>query len=504
MSLSQLQYWIEIAFRRRRTLTLVWVTVFAVLAAASLLWPPRYRSSAKVLVHADRAELLVSPGMRQGSSNDPAVVTAPVTEQDLNSETELLTSRYLIERTLAANAPAGNTGWTSAAAGALRYVFALPQDGYDLLHGVPAPERREILAQELARKLSVSVIKRSNVIEVSFRSADPRSARDFLGLLLDQYQELHALISHDPKAERFFRAQAGLLAQRLRSAEEQLQSTQLRTDITDLSTQKIALVNEVYALDADYQKAAASLSGTQQQIAALEKQLSATPRQMAKESRVVQNLALQSLKPQVLRLETERAELLSRYRPESARIREIDAKLTAARAILSRENRTEVQETTTDLNPTWLALDAGLAQARSQAALLSATEAALHGQLEQGRGRLRDLAADGLLVERSQREVDADKEAYLSYLRKGEEARAAEALNQSKILNVSVVQPPTRPLQPDFPSMPINLAAAIVLGLVFGLCAAYAEERWDPRLYSAMEISRLGGFGQPLIVANRE
>lgn len=504
MSLSQVQYWIEIAFRRRRTLTAIWATVFAVLAAVSLLCPPHYRSTAKVLVHADRAELLVSPGMRQGSSNEPAVVSTPVTEQDLNSETELLTSRYLVERTIAAIPPARNAGLNSIAAAALGYVFALPQDGYDLLHGVPSPSRPEISAQEMARKLSVSVIKRSNVIEVSFRAADPGAARDFLGRLLEQYQELHALISHDPKAERFFRAQADLLAQRLHNAEEQLHSTQLQTGITDLSTQKTALVGEVYALEADYQKAAASLSAIQQQITALQEELSATPRQMAKESRVVQNLALQSLKPQVLKLETERAELLSRYRPDSARIREIDAKLAAARSILSRENRTEVQETTTDANPTWLALDASLAQARSQAASLRATEAALRGQLEQGRARLRGLATDGLLVERSQREVDADKEAYLSYVRKGEEARAAEALNQSKILNVSVVQPPTRPLQPDFPRIPLNLAAALALGLLFGLCAAYAEERRDPRLYSAVEISQLGGLGEPLIVANRE
>lgn len=503
MLLKQIQYWLEMALRRRRTLVAVSLTVFGVLALGSMLWPPHYRSSAKVLVHADRAELLVSPGMKQGSGNEPAVVASPVTEQDLNSEAELLASRYLIERTLAAGSKAEKTGLASRAAGALQYVFALPQSSYDLLHGVSSPSAQELIAGRLARKLSVSVIKRSNVIEVSFRSNDAVMSQDFLSRLLDQYQELHALISHDPKAERFFLAQAGLLAERLSKAEERLQSTQLQTGITDLASQRSALVNQVYLLEAEHRKAAAELAAAREQILSLQKQIVTAPKNLAKESRIVQNLALQSLKPQILQLETERAELLSRYRPDSGRIREIDAKLAAARKILARENRTEVQETTTDLNPTWLALDSSLAQARSNAAALAASEAALRAQVEEGRAQMRALATDGLLVERTQREVDADQEAYLSYVRKGEEARAAQALNQSKILNVSVVQPPSRPLEPEFPRMPFNLAAAMMLGLVFGAFGAYAEERSDPRLYSAFEVAQLTGLSGPVTVAER-
>src|SRR5208283_5453214 len=103
----------------------------------------------------------------------------------------------------------------------------------------------------------------------------------------------------------------------------------------------------------DYRKTTAQLGAALGLAANLEAQLARTPQRQAKESKVVQNLALQQLKPQVLQLETERAELLSRYQPTSARITEIDAKLAAARKILDRENHREVQETTTDVNPTW-------------------------------------------------------------------------------------------------------------------------------------------------------
>jgi small-conductance mechanosensitive channel len=90
------------------------------------------------------------------------------------------------------------------------------------------------------------------------------------------------------------------------------------------------LITQLYAAQADYRKTTASLDADDSLVANLQAQLAHTPQRLAKESKVVQNMALQQLKPQVLQLESERAELLSRYQPTSARIREIDAKLGAA------------------------------------------------------------------------------------------------------------------------------------------------------------------------------
>ncbi len=139
----------------------------------------------------------------------------------------------------------------------------------------------------------------------------------------------------------------------------------------------------------------------------------------------MQNLALQQFKPQVLQLEAERAELLSRYQPTSARIREIDAKLGAARQILQRENHREVQESTTDVNPTWASLDSDLAEARSDAASLKATQATQANRSGRSTISLRTWPATGWRLSACSWQVDSDKQAFMSYVRKGEEARAA-------------------------------------------------------------------------------
>lgn len=492
---NTLQFWIELPFRRRTLFLQVFGIALAIVVIGTLIWPPVYRSTSKILVQDNRAQLLISPGLQENLSNQPTVVSSPISEQDLNSELELLTSQFLIEQALA-DLPAATPerGAIHEALDITRSIISLPASGYDALHNVKSLTPQQQLALKLADKLSASVIKRSNIIELSFKSDDAKWSQLFLTHLIDRYLELHALVSHDPKAEQFFRAQASLLETRLRSSEQALQAMQLQTGITDLAGQKTALVTQLASFEADRRKTTAQLAASREQIATLEKQLAETPQRLTKEARVVQNMALQQIKPQVLQLEAERAELLSRYRPESSRIREIDAKLAAAHKILNRENQTEVQESTTDLNPVWITLDSQFADAKTSAASLSGNETELNRQIEQYRQELNTLSRDGLMVERQQREVDSAKEAYLSYLRKGEEARAAQALNQSKILNVSVAQPPDLPLRPIFPDVILNLIAGIIAAAGLGFAAAYLEERYDPRLFSVRSVEEVSGL----------
>ena len=208
----------------------------------------------------------------------------------------------------------------------------------------------------------------------------------------------------------------------------------------------------------------------------------------------MQNLALQQLKPQVSQLKAQRAELLTRYQPNSQRIQEIDAKLAAAEKILSTENHLEVQEKSTDLNPVWVTVDTNFEQAKTNAAALAASQNALRDEIQKSRDELTQMVNNAVQVDRLERQVATDKEAYLSYVRKSEEARTAQALNLNKILNVSVAQPPTAPLKPVFPKVWLNLAAALLLAGALGFGAAMWEEERDERIYSTATIGDVSGL----------
>lgn len=502
MAGRDLNYWIELLFRRKNAFLETAGIIFGLTALGTLLWPPLYQSSAKIFVQDNRAQLLVSPDLQTESSQNPAIIANPVSEQDLNSEVELLTSVHLIKQALAGLPLPYDAPGAGLLQDTVGLALQLPRSSYRLLHDSPAPDPRDQWALKLAHHLGVWVVKRSNVIEVDFSAHDPRWAHDFLSRLISQYQDYHAGLSHDPEAAQFFDQQARQLSARLRDSEEKLRQFQVQTGITSLNDQKQALVMRLSDLQIRNAKTSAQLASTQQQVLSLTQELHATPQRIGKETRSVQNLALQQIKPEVMQLEAERADLLSRYQPTSKRITEIDAKLAAARRILDRENHLEVQEASTDLNPVWVTLDQNLKQAEANADSVRASHDVLERQSETMRQQLTDMVNNGLEIERLARQVATDKDAYLAYERKGEEARAAQGLNLNKILNVSLAQAPTQPLTPVSPDIWLNLLAGAALAVGAGIAAAYWEEWCDPRLYSAAAVEEASGVSAIAILRN--
>jgi polysaccharide biosynthesis protein PslE len=484
--------WAQFALRRRVIMTEVAVGILAVVAIATFVWPPTYSSTAKILIQDNRAQLLVSPALENNTPNQPAVIANSVTEEELNSERELISGDYLIQQALAGSSDRQGAGGFMARVA--EWTLDLPDRLYGFLHGAAPESPQAQSAHRIERHFQSWVIKRSNVIEISFSSHDPKWSHDFLERLIDQYQEFHSSMSHDPQAERFFEKQAGILQDRLRAAEDQLRAYQVQTGITNPAQQKEALITRIAGLQNDSAKTAADLAAAQRRVAVLGGQVASTPRRVGKEVKVVQNMALQQLKPQVAQLESERAELATRYQPNSERLKEIDARLAAAQRILDHENRTEIQEQSTDLNPVWLATDTDLQQASAVAASLQAAQIAQRQEVAKAQEQVRQLLNASVDDDRLQRMVDTEKQAYVSYLRRGEEARAAGALNRSRILNVSVAEPPNRPLEPSFPIVPLNLGLGIMAALGCAVGAGYLEELLDPRIYSPSAVAAVSGL----------
>lgn len=496
-----LQYWLELLIRRRSIALQVGASVFGLILLGTLLWPPVYRSTAKILVQDDRAQYLVSPDLQGNTAEKQAIVAHPVTQTDLNSEIELLTSTYLIKQALnGLPAPIAYHGPGSDVLKVFHVAMDLPAIGYNSLHSAPTLTSRDQWALMLEHHISSSAIKQSNMIEVNFKSHDPKWSRDFLGRLLNEYLEYHAHISHDPEAERFFKRQANLLRARLNASEEKLRQFEVQTGVTDVNAQKEQLVRQLSELELQNGRVQAALASNNQRVASIEAEMKTTPQQIGKETRSVQNMALQQLKPQVMEMKAERAELLSRYLPTSQRIKEIDAKIAAAQAILNREDHLEVQEKSVDLNPIWVTLDTGLESSRSNAAADQAMLKTLSGQIAALHDQINQMSTDAIAFDQLKRQVDTDREAYMSYVRKTEEARTAQALNLNKILNVSIAQPPLLPLRPEFPKVWLNLAAGLVLAALLGGLAAWWEESRDDRIFSPVTIAEVSGLSTVAIL----
>src|SRR5438105_2763656 len=93
-------YWADLLVRRRTIALEVGIAVFGLVALVTLLCPPTYRSSAKILVQSNRAQYMVSSEL-QSTGGNQVLGVQPITQSDLNSEAELLTSVYMVKEALA-------------------------------------------------------------------------------------------------------------------------------------------------------------------------------------------------------------------------------------------------------------------------------------------------------------------------------------------------------------------------------------------------------------------
>ncbi len=480
--------WLETIWRRRRPAAWTAAGLFALIAAGTFAYPPIYESSARVLVSPNRAHYIVSPALQSASDpNAPVVNDREIGEQDLNSEMELITQRRLIEQALADMA--GREPAPSLLGRALNALAGLPVELSAMLHGAPRPTALQRRARAAERRLSASVIRKSDLLEVSFRSRHPQWSREFLSALLKRYFELHAQIVHDARSERFFEQQILRRRQALHAAEDHLRAVREQTGILSLADQSEAIVYQLSGFQAEYRKNHSRLDGVNRQIAALEEGLKQSPMRLLKEVKSAPNPAYEALKPKVLALQLNRDDVLRRYRPSSKLAREVTQQTANAQSVLEQEDYPKVIERLSDLSPIWLGLASNLAQARVTAAALAQSQRTLAAEIQTYQAELQRLTNDGVEVERAVREVEAGNEAYLSYLRKGEQARAELQLNESRIMNVVLAMPPTEPIEPRFPRADLNLAAGLVLALFAGLAAAWWEERRDPTIYSAAAIA---------------
>src|ERR1700735_3819129 len=199
-------------FRQRRLATIIFIGIFVGAVLSALLLPPRYEAEMKILVNQDRVDPVITSDtdIQRGS----AVVSA-VSEEDLNSEVELLKSRDLLEKVVL------TSGLDSRDESRWKRGFERFENG---LWGTPSSPQTELArsVQELEDALVVDPLKKTKLIRVMYSSRDPELAARVLQNLGNLFQEKHAAVHRPPGAFPFFNQEAERYRGELATAETQL------------------------------------------------------------------------------------------------------------------------------------------------------------------------------------------------------------------------------------------------------------------------------------------
>ena len=460
-------------FRRRALVLFTFFVVVTGTILITLLLPNRYDSRMKILVKNQRVDVAITAEATNGL-NAPTVDNE-VSENQINSEIELLTSKDLLMQVV------NETG--------------LAKSETDLL-GRSAPEavRAERAVNRLTKDLSITPVRKANIITVSYSSNSPQLSAAVLKKLGDLYLEKHLKLNHPAGASDFFKEKADEYEAQLKQSEQQLTDFQQSNNLVVLSQQKELTLQKTAEAKAKMLEADAALSEATNRIARVEQQLAAIPKRVITQSRQLPNqYSAERLNTMMVELQNRRTQLLTKYRPDDRLVREVDEQIRTTRDALARaEQKTSVEEAT-DLNPLRQTLETELSRARLDQAGAKARRDTLTGQLQQYDASLRKLEGDTAKHDDLQREKKEAADNYQLYAKKREEARIADELDRQKITNVSIAEAATVAQIPSSPNRPVNLILGIVLAGVLSLGSVFSAEILSDTVHTPRQLEALTG-----------
>lgn len=446
-----------VLFRQRR----VFVCTSGLVLVAAILYAifgTSYQADLKVLVRRGRADAPVS-----GSENAPIDVTRmDITEEELNSEVELLRDDDVLRKVVEQTGVGGHD----------LFHFLHPNDG-------PA-ERVERAARRLGKKLKVEATKKTNLIAVSYSADDPHVAAKVLQAVADVYLEKHMAV-HRPSGElHFYQQQTAESKQQLEESQHKLLEFTTRHGVVEASQQRDLALRKLSDLDASDRQTRIDLAETQQRVAELQNLLVRLPERTTTQVRTADNPdLLKQLKSSLLDLQLKRTQLLTKFEPNHRLVQEVDRQIEQAQQAITVESLSPVRDETTDKDAHYEWAKSELQHAQVQLKALQAREAATGAQEQTYRAFATKLGQDAVTQDDLASREKAALDNYLLYVKKQEEARMDDALDERGIVNVAIAEPPVAPALPVWSAW-IVLALGFVASGVAGAAAAFTADYLDP------------------------
>lgn len=467
--------------RRRRLIIVVYGVVVLAAIARAFLIAPQYQASAKILFTADRASLSTSSDRTTELQR-----TNLVADGEIDTQLQIVRSRELVEGVLASllkEYPPADVEKPSP--GVVGRVFGAARASYRRLHGLKDIESSDpnyLFALDVIKRLRSSRLGNSNVIEIAYVDSNPVWARDLVARITQAYVERHSSLRM-VESEDFFTQQSRLLQEKLATSEAALQT--LRREVGAQAGQKDEISRQLNEFSAELARTKISREEQERRVGYL-RHLKGGAAQAPERARVAT--------PELLALEARRVELLGRYRPGSEKVRDIDEQIRRLRTAISTYD-------TIDGNAENAETDVVAAQA--SLAALRGREEALTREREDYREQAVRLEAQNADLVRLERQARLDEEAYLSYVRTAEQSRLSNAIEQSKLLRLTIIEPAQIPMEPVAPDKRRIVVFALLGGLAIAVGAGWARDRFDSTLKTAAEVRRYAGLDVLAILPDR-
>ncbi len=443
-------------FKRWRMVSVLFLLIWMPVSIGTCMKSPQYRAVAQVLIKNARAYPEVSPTGRV------ATVDRLPNETIINSEMQLLRSSDLLRRVhfeLAAEAK---------------------EEGDD--------DRRIPTTTALEQKIGVSRKPNSNVLEVSYRSADQEEAIHVVNTLVRLYVDFSIEKHREPGAVEFFYQQAAAAKESFEQADLQLERYDAAHGLTSIAVETDHLLRQRAQLEADLRRSEAEITELTTKVAALEAELEFIPEHEATEVDMVPNPMLNFLRQNLARLEMERVRLEQLYTPQHRLVMDVESEISGLKRQIVSQETSIIGRKKLATTSVRRAVERELLGSQAELGALEARRAMLGERISDYDARIRVMHAKHYQVMRMRRDRTAKKQVFDSLEEKLSDLQVSDAMDRAGLSNVAVVEKAMMPLRKDPDFKGITLLLTIFAALLVSVASAVVTEMMNPVMNSEIDI----------------
>jgi capsular exopolysaccharide synthesis family protein len=320
--------------------------------------------------------------------------------------------------------------------------------------------------KNFSNKLDISPVRRSNLVEVSFESYDPKLASAIANKLADDYTTENLEVKWDEanKASDWLSKQLVPLKAGLEKSEDSLQEYAQANSIVFLTESQNLVNTRLGELQQEYTKAQADRYQKQSMYGLVQ---SGKTQDLPG---VLANGLVQNLATRLAEAERDYAQLTATVKPEYPRAIALKKQIDSLQADLDHQKKVLGQNIVEDYQ-------VSLARERS-----------LANAVEDQKRVVNEIASKTIQYNILKREVDTNKLLYEGLLQRMKEARVSAGVTAS---NIRVVDAAEVPRGPSKPRVLLNLALALILGTGLGVGLAFFQEYLDNTLKTSEEVETL-------------
>lgn len=431
---------LRVLFRRRCHIGIFIICMIAFPMTFAYIFPPQYKAEAMIYL---RPGSYKRPFLPTVSSQQPGYM--PVSLEDVGSEAAIILSRPVLESVV------DETGLDKEGAPPkaqlLKYcVYHIVKRVKNFLISLdllPEMDPREKAIILLKKTVKIDVIKkRTKVISVAWKDSDPELAQAVVNSLVKHYKTHHVQLHAHTNALDTITKEMKLAEKELNAIENQLEAYKQKNGISDIKSQRVALIN--------------TIAQTRKKLDLFSGKNSAKNVDL---SNIDDDTVYLDLRKRLTDLELQRIDIVTKFGKDDQKVANINAAIEQVESLM--------KERQVILVASWKRV-----VTRGEERLAT---------LDKADGRIRAM----------NREVLALTARYNLSREKVHELKIADALAQANVASPKVAEWASLPAAPAFPNKLLMLLISCLLGVIGGITYAFAYEWCGNRVTDPEEAAEL-------------